>query len=116
MPQGSILEPIFFINDLSNYILNSFIYIYVDNTTIFGNTSKASKDQDPSDIEHILKWDKKRLVNLNMSKTKLLSFNNQCPDPHLTPTDINGSFNESDFKEDLYFDKLLDSTVTSDLT
>ena len=84
VPQGSILGPTLFllyINDLSDDVICD-IAIYADDTTLYSKCDRASDlwqqlelaSELESDLQDMVDWGKKWLVDFNAGKTQLVSF------------------------------------------
>ena len=84
VPQGSILGPTLFllyINDLSDDVICD-ITIYADDTTLYSKCDRASDlrqqlelaSELESDLQDMVDWGKKWLVDFNAGKTQLVSF------------------------------------------
>ena len=84
VPQGSILAPTLFllyIKDLPDDVMCN-IAIYADDTTLYPKCDQASDlwqqlelaSELESDVQDIVDWGRKWLVDFNAGKTQLVSF------------------------------------------
>ena len=96
VPQGSVLGPtlfLIFINDLPDNILNSFIDIFADYSTLYSSSSStlnlASVTNNlPTDLSSVVEWGEKWLITFNATKSKSLSFHHYR-DPNLPLISMN---------------------------
>ena len=69
VPQGSILDPLLFMNDLPNMVKNGKICMYVDDTNL--STNDISGQLIP-EFTNVLNWLKENRLSLNFIKTKFI--------------------------------------------
>ena len=79
VPQGGVLSGLLFslyINDLPDYIENSSISIYADDTKIFSEiTSQESVSKLQRDLDSMVKWCKQWRLELNPTKFYVIQYN-----------------------------------------
>ena len=76
VPQGSILGPLLFVNDLSDSILQSHVLMYADDTVIFYASKKVSEIERVlnSQLDNLHKWLLENNLFLNKEKTECVLF------------------------------------------
>ena len=74
VPQDSVLGPLFFIifmNDLPDKIVNSFCYLFADDSILLSLPTKPDLQRD---IDHFTEWAYRNKMEYNIDKCKSITF------------------------------------------
>ena len=85
VPQGSVLGPLLFINDVTDSIQHSEYFLYCDNLKLF---SVSSIDKIQNDIDSLSSWSVLNELDFHPDKCKNLSFSQRYNNADLS---LNGS-------------------------
>ncbi len=118
IPQGSILGPLLFIlyiNDMCEYLMESRINLYADDTALYYSTHDVVHLMDTLTMEMrcVGEWLRANRLTLNISKTKLVIFCSPAKIRNLPAINLNLYGKEIERVECMkYLGVLLDSSLT----